>query len=1255
MKRRIAPRVRTSSRATLGPLRARPSASLQLRKLAVSTFLAVALVLLFAETGGQAAPGDAVNTLPYSKGFLVTGNYVVGGIDLNEESHPIVNGFSEGTIAMGDQIPANADVIAAYLFWETITVADDPLTTNVNESLQQASGVKFRGNDVDVADVWTVKRTFQPLTGSTAPCWSSGVPLVMNMFRADVLRFLPMQLDKDDYETGRFLVNDNDLVTQGFAPHTVTLPVRSGNQIPESAGASLFVAYRVPTDPLRKIVIYDGIYIKPDVSVDVEQTLQGFYLAASDPSARLTHVGGSGQPNNNDKILFNGTEVLSDPFNSSGTASQRGWVNRTVEISNSLMTPAHLPSGPYGQTATTVVKHQPPNGGYDCISWGAMIFSTAVADNDGDGLPDGLEDAVNGLKDPDGEDLPNLNAMGADSNQKDFFVEVNAMKADPGTSYGSADAPYDSTNDTVTDAEGHHHMPTPEDLKRVGDAYAAKGIRPHFDVGDVASYHALGSVTHSDWMDDYTSTVADQYLVGSDVPATNVASLARGGEIIKETGCAPLDLDNNPNPFCHFPDYPGTVIWKIGLQAHRDAMVDDLGVELTVALVNGEYKSIYYPDDDPDTPLVFFDWNATNHTQRRRFDPKRKGLFRYLLNAHARATPKSLPCLEDGHPAPYDVVDQNGVGSCLTGPNPDFNALEYHVPASASGIADLPGGDALVTLGLWDEFVGRPFARAGTTFHEFGHNLELWHGGLPATLGNKALNTATYIEPNCKPNHLSSMSYLFQVHGLFDVNDEIQLDYSGANHGAIDEGTTLLDGVLSPSPLYQPTWFAPAGSPLATMLGVSAATRFCSGEKFGGTPPAPMARVHAANPTAAIDWDGDLITAGPDSALTSQDVNFDGTENAAPTLLNGFDDWANLRLNQMGAVPIGALPGSLEGLDDAALIFWDGAGLLSGRGGLLSGRGGLLSGRGGLLSGRGGLLGGRGGVWHEGGLLGGRGGLLGGRGGLLSGRGGLLGGRGGEQSGEITHRLAGELGKTRPYALSLCIVGQDPDCSDADPFTPAFHRIGGTFNAPPFGPSTGYEYEVQRKRASASDATFVTIQTDVVLDTVKNKLTFIDNTELANAVDYAYRVRGLATDGNTGWSQTEVKTAVNDAPVAVADGTYQVNNKSTLTVPSQGNPGLLVNDTDHDSPSAYIGRRAVLVNGPAPGTGTLTCGTSGPSPAICADGSFRYVPPKGGSYVGLVTFTYKADDGDSNDGHSPQIPLSGYSNTVTVTINVFKK
>ena len=99
----------------------------------------------------------------------------------------------------------------------------------------------------------------------------------------------------------------------------------------------------------------------------------------------------------------------------------------------------------FGETVTKTVDHQPANGSDDCLTWGAVIFSTDVADVDDDGLPDGLEDNPAGLTDPDGRVLPNLNLMGAGSRDPlpngtlhpDIFIEVNAAWAAAGTSYGS--------------------------------------------------------------------------------------------------------------------------------------------------------------------------------------------------------------------------------------------------------------------------------------------------------------------------------------------------------------------------------------------------------------------------------------------------------------------------------------------------------------------------------------------------------------------------------------------------------------------------------------------------------------------------------------------------------------------------------------------------------------------------------------------------------------------------------------------------
>ena len=157
---------------------------------------------------------------------------------------------------------------------------------------------------------------------------------------------------------------------------------------------------------------------------------------------------------------------------------------------------------------------------------------------------------------------------------------------------------------------------------------------------------------------------------------SNVASLARGGEIIKETAC------DSGSPGCHFPDYPGTVFWRFGLLFLRDMPVTDEGAELTIDQLTDPTKPDYY------------DWTASTHTQRTRFDRARADVFHYTLYAHARGTPKSLPCLVDGEPAPYDGEEGQACGTVdpdFTA-NPDFQASEYHVPSSASGIADLPGG-----------------------------------------------------------------------------------------------------------------------------------------------------------------------------------------------------------------------------------------------------------------------------------------------------------------------------------------------------------------------------------------------------------------------------------------------------------------------------------------------------------------------------------------------------------------------------------
>src|SRR5678815_3889074 len=115
-----------------------------------------------------------------------------------------------------------------------------------------------------------------------------------------------------------------------------------------------------------------------------------------------------------------------------------------------------------------------------------------------------------------------------------------------------------------------------------------------------------------DWIDNYRSTEADGYLVPS--------TLARGGEIIKEVWCTSAQAS------CQFPNYAGTVSWKLGFQVYRDFPVKDDGGELT-------YQELINP------AMGAFNWD--NGTHRVRFDHKRAGLFHYVLYAHSRGRPKS--------------------------------------------------------------------------------------------------------------------------------------------------------------------------------------------------------------------------------------------------------------------------------------------------------------------------------------------------------------------------------------------------------------------------------------------------------------------------------------------------------------------------------------------------------------------------------------------------------------------------------------
>jgi hypothetical protein len=114
---------------------------------------------------------------------------------------------------------------------------------------------------------------------------------------------------------------------------------------------------------------------------------------------------------------------------------------------------------------------------------------------------------------------------------------------------------------------------------------------------------------------------------------------------------------------------------------------------------------------------------------------------------------------------------------------------------------------------------------------------------------------------------------------------------------------------------------------------------------------------------------------------------------------------------------------------------------------------------------------------------------------------------------------------------------------------------------------------------------------------------------------------------------------VNNAPVAGNDPSGNQNFNTPRNTPlTIAAPGVLLNDTDPDSPPSRVRVVLATVVQPANGTGSV---------AVNANGSFTYTPPQ--NFQGTATFKYRADDGV---WRQTTILMSPQSNEATVTITV---
>ncbi|HKB04154.1 MAG TPA: Ig-like domain-containing protein [Gemmataceae bacterium] len=184
-----------------------------------------------------------------------------------------------------------------------------------------------------------------------------------------------------------------------------------------------------------------------------------------------------------------------------------------------------------------------------------------------------------------------------------------------------------------------------------------------------------------------------------------------------------------------------------------------------------------------------------------------------------------------------------------------------------------------------------------------------------------------------------------------------------------------------------------------------------------------------------------------------------------------------------------------------------------------------------------------------------------------------------------------------------------------DPESPRVYVEMGTYGIITLKDTTGLEFPYPEYTNNAAKIYFYA-DSPAEVNAALEGLTVTPYPDYSGKVTLTVFVRdeSITTYSVSDWSETSITvTAVNDAPVAVADGPYTIEAGEPLITTTGGGGaaiGVLANDTDVDGDSLS----AVLVDGPSHGTLTFN-----------SDGSFTYTAEA--TYSGTDAFTYRASDG----------------------------
>ena len=582
----------------------------------------------------SAVPARAQEPLSLFKNYFVTGDYTVAGVGIRGTGvlDPVTQQeWATATITMSD-VPANADVLAAFLYWAALETTSTPFSANgyfngfpvVGKSLGPGGGIS------GVNGCWG--------SGGGSGTTSGASPL--RVYRANVLAALPFPKDANGVPIGK---------RQANGPHVVKLRDSGGggSQAPSSSnqknlveGATLVVVWRRPDHPLRGITIYDGAYTaNQDNNGAMSQIVKGFYQAADDADARMTHIVANGNTNFGDKLTVDGDIPV-------GVSSTNAFTGALGSSWDSLTFDVSLDAD--ASSVTTAVEAV--GSSVDCLSWGAIVFSTKVQDTDWDGLLDVWE--TEGLKDLDtGAVLVDLPGMHADPDVQDIFIQVAYLKTTGPTTYGSLT----SAEVKDTSSTGHTHLPPKAVFDHIAALFETAPPRRNPAGNPLETCSALPSPdciggpikVHFDVGSAYQGACSAPFVCSSSpyVPS----SLAHGGKFVLESQVGSSQ----------FPLWPGTIGWKSGF------------LEVWDELLSGP---------TPGAPA---------------FDPNRRHIFRRALFGHALAiqdpakpigTPRSVSGVADAGNGGGDFMVTLGLWDNFTGTQFVQTSTTVHEMAHLLGV-----------------------------------------------------------------------------------------------------------------------------------------------------------------------------------------------------------------------------------------------------------------------------------------------------------------------------------------------------------------------------------------------------------------------------------------------------------------------------------------------------------------------------------------------------------------------------------------